>query len=420
MIAIVDANAFYCSCERVFNPGLKDRPVIILSNNDGCAISRSDEAKAVGINMGMPFFMMQEIIRQHQVQVFSSNYTLYGDMSSRVMAVLNGYTPYIEHYSIDEAFLDLSGVRTPDLHETGCDIRNIVDRNTGIPVTVGIAPTKTLAKMANRFAKKTRNKAGVHCLGCQKAIDEVLQYTEVGDIWGIGKQYGKLLQQHGFYTAADLVKAPDEWIRKNLSVVGQRMVTELRGVPAIKWEETPPPKKAICTSRSFGYLVEDKMQLQEAVANYAANVALKLRKQHSCATQLQVFIQTNPFRTEDKQYYRSVDLELPLATNCSRKLIKYALKCLDIVYTSGYKFLKAGVTATGIVPESTIQYSLFDVQDPPENKQLMGAIDSINRSFGRDLVRFAVQGYEKKWRLRADHLSQRYTTNWDELLLIKI
>ena len=420
MFALVDCNNFYCSCERVFNPKLESKPVIVLSNNDGCAIARSEEAKAVGIDMGMPFFMIQGIIKEHDVQVFSSNYTLYGDMSCRVMKILTSFSPATEMYSIDEAFLDLTDLKYKDLYQLGLTIRKTVTKYTGIPVTAGIGPTKTLAKMANRYAKKKRKATGVHYLSSQELIDEMLAFTQVGDIWGIGKQYQKLLLKNGYRTAADLLKANDEWIRKNMSVVGQRMINELRGIPSIKWEDEPPAKKAICTSRSFGYLVTSKEQLKEAISNYANNVALKLRKQNSCTKQMHVFIQTNPFRNEDKQYFRSVDMELPVATSSSNEIIQHALKALDVIYAPGYKYLKAGVIVQEIVPENEIQQGLFDTVDRERNKTIMGAVDKVNKTFGRDLVRFAVQGYEKKWRLKAAHISKRCTTNINELLTIKI
>jgi DNA polymerase V len=291
---------------------------------------------------------------------------------------------------------------------------------TGIPVSVGIAPSKTLAKMANRYIKKKNKAIGVCYLSGEELINEVLNYTEVGDIWGIGKQHEKFLRAHNIKTAMELSKANDEWIRKNMSVVGQRMVNELRGIPCIKWEDEVPAKKAICNARSFGTLVTDKTQMQEAISNYAANVALKLRNQKSCARQLHLFIQTNAFRTADKQYFRSIDMELPVPTNSSNELIQHALKALDVIYKPGFKYLKAGVIVQQLVPETHIQKGMFDTIDRRRNTVLMTALDKVNKSFGKDLVRFARQGFDKKWKLRAAHLSQRYTTNINELLTIKI
>lgn len=420
MFALVDCNNFYASCERVFNPTLEGKPVIVLSNNDGCAIARSDEAKAVGIDMGMPTFMLEAIIKEHDVKVFSSNYTLYGDMSNRVMKILATFSPATELYSIDEAFLDLTTLKYQDLYQLGITIRKTIMQHTGIPVSVGIAPSKTLAKMANRYIKKKKKSIGVHYLSSQKLIDEVLNFTEVGDIWGIGKQHEKFLRRNNIKTAMELSKANDEWIRKNLSIVGQRMVNELRGIPCIQWEDEIPAKKAICNSRSFGHLVTCKIQMQEAISNYAANVALKLRNQKSCARQLHLFIQTNAFRTEDKQYFRSIDMELPVATNSSNELIEYALKALDVIYKPGFKYLKAGVIVQELVPETQIQNGMFDIVDRDRNKIIMTALDKVNKSIGKEIVRFARQGFDKKWKLRAAYLSQRYTTNVNELLTIKI
>lgn len=420
MFALVDCNNFYASCERVFNPKLEGKPVIVLSNNDGCAIARSDEAKACGIDMGMPTFMLEEIIKQHDVKVFSSNYTLYGDMSNRVMKILASFSPATEMYSIDEAFLDLTSLQYQDLYQLGVAIRKTIMQYTGIPVSVGIAPSKTLAKMANRYIKKKNKSIGVHCLATQELINEVLNFTEVGEIWGIGNQHEKLLRKNNIKTAIDLSKANDEWIRKNMSVVGQRMVNELRGTPCIKWEDEIPAKKAICNSRSFGHLVTDKSQMQEAVSNYAANVALKLRNQKSCAKQLHLFIQTNAFRTEDKQYFRSIDMVLPVATSSSNELIEHALHALDIIYKPGFRYLKAGVIVQDLIPETGLQKGMFDTVDRGRNKLVMAALDKINKSIGKKIVRFARQGFDKKWKLRSGHLSQRYTTNINELLTIKI
>ena len=420
MYALVDCNNFYVSCERVFNPKLNGQPVIVLSNNDGCAIARSEEAKAIGIDMGMPFFMAEDIIKKNNIAVFSSNYTLYGDMSNRVMEILSSFSPSTEFYSIDEAFLNLSELKNTDLLKLGIDIRCTIDQFTGIPVTIGIAPTKTLCKLANRYAKKKKKSIGVHFLADQEAINEVLNFTQVGDIWSVGRQHEKLLLRNGITTAAELMRVNDEWARKHMSVVGQRMINELRGMSCIKWKDAPQPKKAICNARSFGHLVSSKEHVKEAVSSYASNVALKLRKQQSCAHQIHVFLHTNAFRTADKQYFRSVNMQLPVASNDTNEIIRYALLALDIIYSPGYQFLKAGVIVMDIVPEDQVQRGLFDYVDREKNKAVMTAMDKINKALGKDLVRFAVQGFDKKWKLRAAHLSKRYTTNINELLTIKI
>lgn len=420
MYALVDCNNFYCSCERLFAPMLAGRPIVVLSNNDGCAIARSEEAKAIGIQMGTPEYMIREVLRENNVAIFSSNYTLYGDISDRVMQTMRSLVPKMEMYSIDEAFLDMSELAYHDLLQLGIDIRRTIKKNIGIPVTVGIAPTKTLAKMANRYAKKMHKDTGVYWAANTDLTNRMLEFTEVGDIWGIGAQYAKLLVKNGFKTARNLVDAPDDWIRQQLSVVGVRLLHELRGQPAITWEYDPPAKKNICTSKSFGTLISDKKTLEQAVANYTASCALKLRNQKSCAKAIHVFLQTNQFRTQDKQYFTGRTLELPVATNHSPELIKYALKILNILYKPGYNFQKCGVMVLNIIPQNQIQYGLFDTQDREKQNIVSSTLDKINTSFGKDLVRYAKQGYEKKYKLRAGYLSKRYTTNVDELPLIKI
>ncbi len=419
MIALVDCNNFYASCERLFSPALKDRPVVVLSNNDGCVIARSNEAKAIGIEMGAPAFMMEEMLRENKVAVFSSNYTLYGDLSNRVMQTLKTFTPLVEVYSIDEAFLDLDGLKYQDLFQLGQTIRERIMNDIGLPVTIGMAPTKTLAKMANRFAKKERKNTGVYLAQDKWQVDELLAYTQVGDIWGIGGQHTKRLLRNRIFTGADLVNVNEEWVRKNMTVMGQRLLNELRGIPCIKWEDTPPPKKGICTARSFGQLLSDKKDIAEALANYANTCAAKLRKQNSCANLVHVFIQTNTHRTQDKQYFRSVSLQAPIATNNSADIISIALKGLDIIYRPGYKFKKVGVMLLDLVPEKTVQMSIFETRDNEKGKAVMKAYDHVNSRFGKDLLRFAVQGYKRKWKLRQLRLSPCYTTDINQVLTIK-
>ncbi len=421
MIALVDCNNFYASCERVFNPSLEGKPVVVLSNNDGCVIARSEEAKTIGIEMGAPAFMMQEMLAQNKVHVYSSNYTLYGDLSERVHKLLETFTPLIENYSIDEAFLDFSELKYTNLYEYGIRIRKIIKQCVGIPVTVGIAPTKTLAKMANRFAKKTQRNIGVYCLDTPEKIKEVLAWTEIADVWGIGGQHSRRLKWIGINTAADFIeKLNPDWVRKNMTVVGERMLNELNGIPSIQWEEIMKPKKGICTARSFGKLLSDKKDIQEALANYAANCAAKLRKQNSCAGSMHIFIQTNIHRTQDKQYSRSISLRIPVQTSSTVEIIKYALKGLDIIYKTGYNFKKVGIIVTDIVPDTQVQSSFFDTVDREKDTQVMKTLDSLNSRFGKDLIKFAVQGYAKKWKLKQEKLSPCYTTNINDILTIKI
>jgi DNA polymerase V len=370
--------------------------------------------------MGTPLFMVQEELKQYNVKVFSSNYTLYGDMSDRVMTTLSGFVPQMEIYSIDEAFLDMHNLPHENLLKLGGRIRATVLRNTGIPTCVGIAPTKTLAKMANRYAKKKYKSIGVFWAADMELIQEMLEYTEVGDIWGIGRQYAMLLSRSGFKTAADLLKAPEDWVRQKMSVVGLRLLSELKGVPAIQWELIPPAKKNICTSRSFGIRITGKNELAVAVSNYAAACALKLRTQKFCASRLNIFIQTNPHKPEEGQYYRSIDIDLLRPTNSTSEIIKFALRALDMIYKSGFKYMKAGVTVNDLVPESQVQTSLFDTMDREKDDKVMNAMDKINRALGRDTVRMAVQGFDRRYKMKAEYLSQRYTTNYNELLNIKI
>ena len=419
MIALVDVNNFYASCEKMFNPSLVKKPVVVLSNNDGCAIARSEEAKALGIQMGTPAFMIQDFMMENNVEVFSSNYTLYGSMSQRVITILKSFVENVEVYSIDEAFLDLNDLTYSDLFSFAIEIREKIMSHTGLPISIGIGPTKALAKMANRFAKKFKKDIGVHIADTREKIAELLNVTEVGDIWGIGAQYKKFLEQNGFATAADLIQAPEEWIRKNMTVVVQRLVYELKGVNAIKWEDIPPPKKNICTARSFGQLITGFKELQQAIVAHAASCARKLRQEKSCATKLNVFIQTNPFRREDKQYYTGITITIDVATNSSSEIVKFAIKALKMIYKPGYNYMKGGVMVLDLVPQEHVQLGLFDTRDREKDKKLMRSLDRTNLAFGRDIVRYATQDYGRKWKLRQQRLSPCYTTRLDQIMNVK-
>lgn len=420
MYALVDCNNFYCSCERLFDPALANRPIIVLSNNDGCAIARSEEAKELGIVMGTPAFMIQDLIKNKNIAVFSSNYTLYGDISDRVMQTIGSFVPRMEIYSIDEAFLDLADMSYTDLLRLGSDIRKTVMRNIGIPVTIGIAPTKTLAKMANRYAKKKHKEVGVFWAANKELVHEMLLSTEVGDVCGIGHQHALFLKRHGFHTALALSSAPEEWVRVNMSVVGQRILNELQGTPALEWDFEPPTKKNICTSRSFANLLTNKSIILEAICNHAAACARKLRSQHSCCRIVHVFISTNPHKTEESQYVRSINIEMETATNNTNEIIKHAARGFEMIYKQGYSYMKCGVIVNDLIPEDQVQHSMFDNTNRPRSKTVMNTLDKINKSLGKEIVRFAVQGYEKKWRLKAEWLSPCYTTNIDHILKVKI
>ncbi len=419
MFALVDCNNFYCSCERLFRPQLDGRPVIVLSNNDGCAISRTEEAKALGIAMASPVFMMSDLIEKHNVAVFSSNYTLYGDMSARIMETLSALVPEVEPYSIDEAFLDLHGLVQTNLLELGFRIRRTVMKNIGIPVSIGMAPTKTLAKMANRHAKKYYSDAAVFWAANSVLTREMLSATPVEQIWGIGGQQALFLTGAGFKTAADLMNAPEDWVEKNLSVKGLRLLFELRGIPAIAGEACQGTRKNICTSRSFGLRLTSKARIAEALANYAASCAAKMRAEKTCCQSLEVFIQTNPHKTQEAQYRRSMVIDLERASNNSGEIIKTALRALDLIFKPGFRYMKCGVTVRDLVPESSVQTSCFDVTDKRKNQRIMQAMDKINKSMGGEVVRAAVQGFDRSYRLKTAFLSRRYTTRMSEILKIR-
>lgn len=419
MIALVDCNNFYASCERLFKPSLIGKPVVVLSNNDGCVIARSDEAKALGIRMGTPAFMVQRFLHENKVHVFSSNYTLYASLSNRVLATLGTLIKNIEVYSIDEAFLDLSDMVYKSPENIAFEIKEKVHQNIGIPVSIGIAPTKTLAKMCNRYAKKAKKKNGIYIVRSTDQINHLLANTEVGDIWGIGSRHNSKLLLNGIKTAADFASMNEEWVRKNMTVVGLRMQKELKGIPSILWEDAPPPRKVICTARSFGELLTEKTDISEAVANYAAKCAQKLRKQQSCTTLINVFIQTNTHRTQDKQYYRSINVAIPKATNSTQEIIQHALKGFDIIFEPGHNYKKAGVMMIEIVPDQLVQAAFFDEFNRPRDRKLMESLDYINNTIGKDTVKFACQGYNSNWMLKQELLSPCYTTKMSDVLVIK-
>ena len=414
MFALVDCNNFYASCERVFNPALMGKPIVVLSNNDGCVIARSNEAKELGIKMGVPAFLIEDMIIKNKVAAFSSNYTLYGDMSNRVMRILAQYTPNIEIYSIDEAFLDLSGMKYKDLSEYAIEISETVKKWIGIPVSIGIAPTKTLAKIANRYAKK--RKLNLYSLETSEQTEEALRATEIEDVWGIGGQYSKLLRLNNINTAYDYSTANEEWIRKNLTVVGSRTQKELKGISCLELELVTPAKKGICTSRSFGKMTTEYEVLAEAVSNFAAACALKLRNQKSCANFLTVFVLTNSFKDEP-QYNGTKTITLPVASNSTPELINYALIGLKKIFATNYRYKKAGVIVTGIIPGAQKQADLFNSGNPKMDL-LMKTFDKINGEHGKNLIKVASQGNGQRWKLKRERLSPCYTTKWEDLLTV--
>lgn len=419
MFALVDCNNFFVSCERVFRPGLNGRPVVVLSNNDACVVARSNEAKALGIPMGIPVFQIRPLIRRHRIVCCSSNYTLYGDMSRRIMALLNFYTPALEIYSIDEAFLDLSTIPASQLADYGREIARYIRKATGIPVSVGIASTKTLAKAANHYAKKHPETQGVFYIDSDIRRTRLLQQTEIGDIWGIGRRLKNKLNKCNIFTAHAFTLMSREWVRKNMTVTGERTWEELRGHACII-TDSHEAKKQICTSRSFGHLITEYTLLSEAVSYFASRCAEKLRQQHTCATALLVFLQTSLYREDLPAYVASHTTSLPVATNSTIELTHYALLTLREIFKTGYSYLKAGVIVTGIVPENMIQSNLFDRIDRCKHKQLMETLDSISLKYGKDTVRLASQGYDTQWHMQRNLLSPCYSTNLKDAITIKL
>ena len=414
---LVDCNNFYVSCERVFDPSLEGKPVMVLSNNDGCVVARSDEVKILGIPMGAPVFKYRSLIERHGIQVFSSNYTLYGDMSHRVMAVLSHFTPDMEIYSIDEAFLSFHTGDLEKLEGLARRIRRTVWKWTGIPVSIGIGQTKTLAKVANHMAKSSPEHGGVFSLEDISLVDACLKLLPAGKVWGVGKRHEKTLRCHGIYTAYQLKKAPDSWIRRHLSVTGLRTAWELRGISCIPLEEAPPPKKGITCSRTFERWVETEEELREAVSLHTTRAAEKLRKSRLLAACVQVFLTTSPYQ-EGPRYANALTCRLPAPTAYTPTLIAAACRGLERIFKSGYRYKKAGVLLMGLTRAGRRQASLFYQQNREElvrQDQLMEAVDGINTRYGKETLRFASSGVTRGWQSRPSHRSPRYTTCWSEL-----
>lgn len=413
MFGLMDCNNFYASCERVFNPALNGKPIVVLSNNDGCVIARSNEAKALGIKMGVPAYQIKDLVSSHEVTVFSSNYTLYGDMSGRVMSILAGLAPELEVYSIDEAFINLDGIQ--DIQSLGIDIVNKISRSTGIPVSLGIAPTKTLAKVANKFAKKYPAYNRLCIIDTEEKRIKALKLTDITDVWGIGRRQAAKLEKQRVKTAYDFTQLSGSWVRKNMTVVGERTWKELRGISCIDMESAPPAKKQICTSRSFGKMLTDIDTMAEAIATHASTCAKKLRQQKSYAMSLMVFIHTNNFREDLPQYWKNTVIHLPVPTNDTLEIVHYALAGLKTIFIQGYQYKKAGVIITEITEGA--QMGLFDKIDRTKREQLMQTIDQINGKHSQ-LVKLAIQGSGRDWKLKQEQLSQRYTTDINEILTI--
>jgi len=416
IVALVDCNNFYASCERVFNPSLDGKPVVVLSNNDGCVIARSEEAKAAGIRMGQPIFQCRDLVSQHHVRVFSSNFSLYGDISRRVMDVLSGFTPDIEVYSIDEAFLYLDGIPGDP---AGCarEIRRRVKKWVGIPVSIGIGPSKTLAKAAALVAKKVPRHEGVFDITA--CAEDILPGMDVADIWGIGRKYSRFLRQHGIETARDLRDADDAWVRKHLKTPGLRTVMELRGISCIPLEQVQAPKKAIMCSRSFGRKVTDLDELNEAASAYVSRAAEKLRAQKSAASFIELILIEFPFN-QGFPATHIASMDIPSATSYTPELIGYAKALLERVYKKGPAYRKVGVMLAGIVPRGQVQSNLFyPCREGMNGHVLMQTVDAINARWGSGAIACAASGFERPWWMQQAKRSPGFTTSWKDLPLVK-
>jgi DNA polymerase V len=414
MIALVDCNNFYASCERVFDARLVDRPVVILSNNDGNIVARSNEIKALGIENGSPLFKVRPLLEAHSAAILSSNYELYGDMSNRVMTVLGDFTDEVEHYSIDEAFLGLHVTSRESFTKIGREIQSRVLRHTGIPVSVGIAETKTLAKIANHHAKRSSKADGVLDLVGSPYRDIALARVTVEDVWGIGPQYSKMLREQGIETALDLRDAPDDWVRDRMTVVGLRTVTELRGTPCIPLEIIPPNKKLITVSRSFGAATSSLDELRAAVAFYTARAAEKLRRQRLAAGTITVFIETDRFKPV-AQYAPSVTLNVAPKSDNTLELRELAFNGLARIYKPGYDYRRAGVTLGSLELADLVAKRLWADEWYERQRRLMAAVDQLNGKYGRDTVRCGIFPTDGQWRTRFAKRSPRYTTRWSEI-----
>lgn len=419
-IALVDCNNFYVSCERIFRPVLEGKPVVVLSNNDGCAVARSNEAKALGIDMGAPAFKIRHLVDEASLVMLSSNYPLYGDMSARVMSVLATFAPATEVYSIDECFLDLEGMPQPDLTDWARQVRATVRQWTGIPVSVGIGPTKTLAKLANRLAKKSLKADGALDLTANPYwVERALKRTDVGDVWGIGRQYAGRCHLAGIRTAYDLTRADDGWIRKMMGNVGLRTVMELRGMAVHTMETEPAARQTCCCSRSFGGTTRDQRQVHDAVLTFASRAAEKVRRDHLVASALLVFIHTDRFRREEPQYSNAATLSLSPATADTKAIIAAAIRGLDLIWRDGFNIRKAGVLLLDLVDPATIPSDLFSAATPVRPKALMAALDGINRRFGRGAAGFGLADKDAPWRMNQGNKTPSYTTSWDGIPVVK-
>jgi DNA polymerase V len=415
-LALVDCNSFYVSCERLFNPRIRRKPVVVLSNNDGCIISRSNEAKALGIKMGEPYFKAKDIIIKNKVEVFSSNYSLYGDLSRRVMRTLKRFNSEIEIYSIDEAFLDLSNFPDNEVEKVGREIRETVLQWTGIPTSIGIAKTKTLSKVANHIAKKKQS--GVTSLINIENLDPILEKIEINDVWGVGRQLTKFYQKNGIYNAKQLKNKSNTWIKKSSNVLGSRTAMELRGIPCINLETTQTKRKSCVVSRSFGKRIEKFQELKEAVANYCLNASEKIRSESLVAKAITVFVRTSPFQRNFGYYSNAKTIDFPIATNNSIEIVKTSINILENIFKNGYQYQKAGVMLTGLRNDDG-RKNLFSSEKDEKINNLMRSIDNTNYRYGRSTLSLASAGVQKKWNMRRQYSSKIDTADFYSLPKIK-
>ena len=417
MFALIDCNNFYVSCERVFNPNLNGKPVVVLSNNDGCAISRSDEAKRLGIPMGAPIFKYRSLINQHNVIVLSSNYPLYADMSNRVMTIISNFIPDVEIYSIDEAFLKFEGYENYDLFNYASKMRNTILKWTGIPTSVGIAPTKSLAKISNKIARKFPSQTKhVYVLDTDYKRSKALNYFPLNDIWGIGRRLSKRLQNIGCKNASDFVNLPEQWVKSNLSIVQLKIQQELKGISNLDLDSLNI-KKSIATTRSFEKPISDLGKLKERVSTFSFSCAEKLRRQNSLCNVMIVFIRSNYFRKDLQQHSCSRVITLPYPTNSSFVLNNYALKAIENMFQDKIDYKKAGVIVTSLVPNNSYQLGIFENEDY-RHKPLMKTMDYINSKYG-EKIKLANQDLKRKWKMKQEFLSPCYTTKIDDIIRIK-
>ena len=418
MFALVDCNNFYVSCERVFNPSLNKKPVVVLSNNDGCAISRSNEAKQLGIPMGAPAFKYEELFKKNDVKVFSSNFPLYGDMSSRVMSILSKFTPNIEVYSIDEAFLKLEGFNCN--LESYCNrIKKTVLKWTGIPISIGLAPTKALAKVANRIAKKFPERTNeIYIIDSHKRKENALKWLKIEDVWGIGFKHAERLKNIKVNTAYNFINLEDNWVRKNMSVVGVRLKKELEGKTVLNLEEIRSPKKAIATTRSFENTINNYEEIKERISTFAVCCAEKLRSQNSNCNSIYVFIKSNKFQKNKPQYRNGILMTIPFSTNSNIVISKYATEGLKKIFKQGINYKKAGTIVMGLQSTENHQLNLFKNENP-KHKYLMKIIDFVQKKEGQSKIKLASQDLKKRWKMKQEKLSPNYTCKIDQILKVK-